>query len=68
MSSIDNMAGNERTLFAIQGRSPNDPTALVANIDRAHAREQSIAFSSQIALNAPAAPAQEQEQQRVAMC
>ena len=69
LTSIDSVAGNERTLFAVQGRTPDDPAAQVVPIDRAQAREQPLAVSAQLASNAPAAPQLEepQQQQRMAM-
>ncbi len=69
LTSIDSVAGNERTLFAVQGRTPDDPAAQVVPIDRAQAREQSLTASAQLASNAPAAPQMEepQQQQRMAM-
>lgn len=68
LTGIDSVAGNDRTLFAVQGRAPDDPAAQVAPVDRRTAAEQPLSVSAQLALNGPAPQQEEpQQQQRMAM-
>jgi hypothetical protein len=66
LTSVDSVAANDRSLFAVQGRAPDDPAAKIATVDRVEAQQQPIAVSAQLAANAPnvAAPQQQETQQR----
>jgi len=70
LTQIDNIAGNDRSLFAVQGRAMDDPTALIAPVDRERASAQPLAVSAQLALNTPTPTPQQdepQQTQRMAM-
>lgn len=69
LNGIDSIVGNNETLFAVQGRAPDDPAAKIASIDLAQAREQPVAVSAQLAPQTPAmgqTPALDDQPQRAA--
>ena len=69
LNGIDSIVGNNETLFAVQGRAPDDPAAKIASIDLAQAREQPVAVSAQLAPQTPAmgqTPAPDDQPQRAA--
>lgn len=71
LTGIDHLAANNGTLYAVQGRSPDDPAARIANVNVDTAMRQPLAANSEVSAqgrNPPAqAPQQDQEQTRMAM-
>lgn len=68
LTEVNSVAATGERLFAVQGRTPDDPAAQVASIGRAEAQQQPIAVSAQLAANvqAPAVPQEEQPQRAMA--
>lgn len=71
LTGIDHLAANNGTLYAVQGRSPDDPAARIANVNVDTAMRQPLAANSEVSAqgrNPPAqVPQQDQEQTRMAM-
>ncbi|GAA4791764.1 XVIPCD domain-containing protein [Lysobacter hankyongensis] len=71
LTGIDHLAANNGTLFAVQGRSPDDPAARIANVSVDTAMRQPLAANSEVSAQGQTqlaqAPQQDQEQTRMAM-
>lgn len=70
LTGIDHLAANNGTLFAVQGRSPDDPAARIANVSVDTAMRQPLAANSEVSAQGQNQLAQaqpDQEPARMAM-
>jgi hypothetical protein len=70
LTGIDHLAANNGTLYAVQGRSPDDPAARIANVNVDAAMRQPLAANSEVSVQGQTQLAQAQpdpEQTRMAM-
>jgi hypothetical protein len=70
LTGIDHLAANNGSLYAVQGRSPDDPAARIANVNVDAAMRQPLAANSEVSAQGQAQLAQAQpdpEQTRMAM-
>lgn len=71
LTDINHLAASNGTLYAVQGRAPDDPAARIASVNVDTAMRQPLAANSEVSAQGQTqlaqAPQQDQEQTRMAM-